>query len=305
MLRPKTGSEEHLSVRGPLGRWCRRGRTSLLLLALAGWQPSPAVADGALSDFQLSVLERKLATLRAPNRAPLDVEPPETEGDAANGRSTVVFAEQIAGGAWAAVGGRLTRAVAEAVAEHRDTVFPVPPETPTASPSAASARIGPYRGRSRFYLAERILPPVTVSETERRGPLAVRVWVTPERRDALELFYLRSGGAVPPPRERPTPPPDPRFERRAGGPGGAEQSYRLRTQPEDEPPRAEDEPGAGGDRLGIQRGNVVIEAGRDTYVRSGDDPRWRTSGMGDDDERVLSTLVEAIAERLWKGNGEP
>ena len=261
-------------------------------------------ADKALTDFQLSVLERKLATLRAPHRAPLDLEPPGADG-AAREPAPLVFGDPIDEGAWAAVGARLTRAIEEAVAEHRDALFPAPPEAKAGAPSAAAARIGPYRERSRFYLAERILPPVTVSEMERRGSLAVRVWVTPERRDALELFYLRSGGAVPPPRERPTPPPDPRFERRAGGPEGAEQHYRLRAHPEDEPPRAEDEPGGGGDRLGIQRGNVVIEAGRDTYVRSGDDPRWRTSGMGEDDESTLRALIEAIAERLWNGSGEP
>ncbi|MFP3938749.1 MAG: hypothetical protein ACLF0P_00435 [Thermoanaerobaculia bacterium] len=257
-----------------------------------------------MTDFQLSVLERKLATLRAPHRAPLDLEPPEAADGAAREPATIVFGDPIAEGAWAAVGTRLTRAVTEAVAEHRDALFPAPPET-EGSAAAAEARIGPYRERSRFFLLERVLPPVTVSETERFGPLAVRVWVTPERRDALELFHLRSGGAVPPPRERPTPPPDPRFERQAGGPGKAEQHYRLRVQPEDEPPRSQDEPGAGGDRLGIQRGNVVIEAGRDAYTRSGDEPEWRTSGMDEDDEQTLRALIEAIAERLWKGNGEP
>lgn len=258
-----------------------------------------------MTDFQLSVLERKLATLRAPHRAPLDLEPPEAADGAAREPASPVFGDPIAEGDWAAVGARLARAVGEAVAEHRDALFPVPPEVEAGAPSAAAARIGPYRERSRFFLVERILPPVTVSETERRGPLSVRAWVTPERRDALELFHLRSGGAVPPPRERPTPPRDARFERFAGGPGGAEQHYRLRSLQDDEPPRSEDEPGAGGDRLGIQRGNVVIEAGRDTYVRSGDDPDWRTSGMGEDDERILRVLIESIAERLWNGSGEP
>lgn len=282
----------------------RRLRTRLALIVLACFQPWPAGADGGLSDFQLSVLERRLATMRGPHRSPLDLEPPEPAEGTAKGRGTPVFEERIAAGDWTAVGARVTRAVVEAVAAHRDALFRGSADQDASGAAASRARVGPYREPSRFFLVERVLPPAVVSEAERLGPLAVRVWVTPERQDALELFHLRSGGAVPPPRERPTPPPDERFERSAGGPGGAEQHYRLRAHPPEDPPLYAGDPAAGGDRLGIQRGNVLIEAGRDTYTRSEDDPRWRTSGMGADDERLLAELIEAIADRLWNTTTE-
>lgn len=286
------------------GRPSRRLRTGLALIVLACSHPWPAGADGGLSDFQLSVLERKLATMREPHRAPLDLEPPEPAEGTVKGRGTPVFAKQIAAGDWTAVGARVTRAVAEAVAAHRDALFRGSADAGASGATASPARVGPFREQSRFFLVERVLPPAVVSEAERLGPLAVRVWVTPERQDALELFHLRSGGAVPPPRERPTPPPDERFEHGGGGPAGAEQHYRLRAHPPGDPPLYAGDPAAGGDRLGIQRDNVLIEAGRDTYTRSEDDSRWRTSGMGADDERLLAALIEAIADRLWNATNE-
>lgn len=151
---------------------------------------------------------------------------------------------------------------------------------------------------SGIEVLEVTLPGRKVSEKLKLGPLTVRVWVAPDRETTELLFWLRRGGVV----SESTSDEDPfsiypAFEQLPPGSPG-EQAYRYWPGLLYNAPLPESDPRAGGALVGFLQGNVIVEAGRDTYFRTPEGTEWLALGISETDREVLLAILRLLEREL-------